>query len=111
MTAEQASHVFERFYRTDDARTRTRGGSRRPAPQPHSRRPGPVHRRRHPAAGAGGGAGAGVVPSADARAPAACSGVLGCGSPGGVSGPLRNKATAMSAPPAKIAADTQKATV
>ena len=27
MTAEQASHVFERFYRTDDARTRTRGGT------------------------------------------------------------------------------------
>ena len=27
MTAEQASHVFERFYRTDDARTRTRGGA------------------------------------------------------------------------------------
>jgi two-component system, OmpR family, sensor kinase len=26
MTAEQASHVFERFYRTDDARTRS-GGS------------------------------------------------------------------------------------
>jgi signal transduction histidine kinase len=27
MTREQASHVFERFYRTDDARTRARGGS------------------------------------------------------------------------------------
>jgi two-component system OmpR family sensor kinase len=27
MTPEQASHVFERFYRTDDARTRTRGGA------------------------------------------------------------------------------------
>ena len=26
MTAEQAAHVFERFYRTDDARTRARGG-------------------------------------------------------------------------------------
>jgi two-component system OmpR family sensor kinase len=27
MTDEQASHVFERFYRTDDARTRARGGT------------------------------------------------------------------------------------
>jgi two-component system OmpR family sensor kinase len=27
MTPEQASHVFERFYRTDDARTRARGGT------------------------------------------------------------------------------------
>jgi two-component system OmpR family sensor kinase len=27
MTAEQASHAFERFYRTDDARTRARGGT------------------------------------------------------------------------------------
>jgi two-component system OmpR family sensor kinase len=27
MTQEQASHVFDRFYRTDDARTRTRGGA------------------------------------------------------------------------------------
>jgi len=27
MTKEQASHVFERFYRTDDARTRARGGA------------------------------------------------------------------------------------
>jgi two-component system OmpR family sensor kinase len=27
MTKEQASHVFERFYRTDDARTRARGGT------------------------------------------------------------------------------------
>jgi signal transduction histidine kinase len=27
MTREQASHVFERFYRTDDARTRARGGA------------------------------------------------------------------------------------
>ena len=27
MTAEQAAHVFERFYRTDDARTRARGGT------------------------------------------------------------------------------------
>jgi two-component system OmpR family sensor kinase len=27
LTQEQASHVFERFYRTDDARTRTRGGA------------------------------------------------------------------------------------
>jgi signal transduction histidine kinase len=26
MTAEQAAHVFERFYRTDDARARARGG-------------------------------------------------------------------------------------
>ena len=27
MTREQASRVFERFYRTDDARTRARGGT------------------------------------------------------------------------------------
>jgi signal transduction histidine kinase len=27
MTAEQAAHVFERFYRTDDARARARGGA------------------------------------------------------------------------------------
>jgi two-component system OmpR family sensor kinase len=27
MTAEQASHVFERFYRTDHARTRSGGGT------------------------------------------------------------------------------------
>ena len=27
MTREQASHVFERFYRTDGARTRARGGT------------------------------------------------------------------------------------
>jgi signal transduction histidine kinase len=27
MSQEQASHVFERFYRTDDARTRARGGA------------------------------------------------------------------------------------
>jgi len=27
MTAEQASHVFDRFYRTDSARTRARGGT------------------------------------------------------------------------------------
>src|ERR1700722_4670427 len=27
MSREQASHVFERFYRTDDARTRARGGA------------------------------------------------------------------------------------
>jgi signal transduction histidine kinase len=27
LTKEQASHVFERFYRTDDARTRARGGA------------------------------------------------------------------------------------
>jgi two-component system OmpR family sensor kinase len=27
MTQEQASHVFDRFYRTDDARTRARGGA------------------------------------------------------------------------------------
>jgi signal transduction histidine kinase len=27
MTPDQASHVFERFYRTDDARTRARGGA------------------------------------------------------------------------------------
>jgi two-component system OmpR family sensor kinase len=27
MTQEQASHVFDRFYRTDDARTRASGGT------------------------------------------------------------------------------------
>jgi two-component system OmpR family sensor kinase len=27
MTAEQATHVFERFYRTDQARTRASGGT------------------------------------------------------------------------------------
>jgi two-component system OmpR family sensor kinase len=27
MTSDQASHVFERFYRTDRARTRARGGT------------------------------------------------------------------------------------
>jgi two-component system OmpR family sensor kinase len=27
MTAEQATRAFERFYRTDDARTRARGGT------------------------------------------------------------------------------------
>ena len=27
LTADQAAHVFERFYRTDDARTRARGGT------------------------------------------------------------------------------------
>jgi two-component system OmpR family sensor kinase len=27
MTQEQASHVFDWFYRTDDARTRARGGA------------------------------------------------------------------------------------
>jgi len=27
MTREQAAHVFERFYRTDSARTRARGGT------------------------------------------------------------------------------------
>jgi two-component system, OmpR family, sensor kinase len=27
LTRDQAAHVFERFYRTDDARTRARGGA------------------------------------------------------------------------------------